>query len=308
MEKTHQHIRLGIIGLSEGNGHPFSWAAICNGFDPVAMAECGFPTIPDYLSRQKYPDDFLTEATVTHVWTQDDALTRKVAAASKIAQVCRRPEDMLGEVDGLLLARDDAGNHHRFAAPFLRAGIPVYVDKPLAVSRAAADRLLREAREPWHLFSCSALYFDRDLLLDTEQAARVGPLRAVHSVTPKHWETYAVHLVDPVLRHIAEPAVMTEHRVWHEREAVHLFARWTNGLVTSFHATGRANCSIRIHSVGEQGEHLTVFQDSFRAFRASLAAFLEQVRTRKLMISREHLLRVVTVLEAGSMGGGNDHS
>lgn len=300
MADAHQHLKLGIIGLSEGNGHPFSWAAICNGYDPVAMAGCGFPVIPEYLSRQKYPADFLTDVTVTHVWTQDEAITRKVAAASRITHVCHKPEDMLGEVDGLLLARDDAGNHHRFASPFLRAGIPVYVDKPLALSRAAADRLLNEAREPWQLFSCSALYFAEELLLDAGQRTRIGELRAVHAVTPMKWETYAAHLVDPVLRYIAEPAVIVEHRVWREREAVHLFARWRNGPVTCFHATGRANCEIRIHYIGEQGEQLTIFQDSFRAFRSALAAFLEQVRTRRLMIPREHLLRVVAVLEAGS--------
>lgn len=300
MAETHRHLNLGIIGLSEGNGHPFSWSAICNGYDPAAMAGCGFPSIPDYLNRQKYPDDFLTGATVTHVWTQDEALTRRVALASKIAHVCRRPEEMLGEVDGLLLARDDAENHYRFAAPFLRSGIPVYADKPLAVNQVAADRLLNEAREPWHLFSCSALYYAAELLLDSEAAARVGPLRAVHAVTPKYWETYGVHLVDPVLRHLPERAVMADRHAWRAGCAVHLLARWTNGVVTCFHATGRTNCGIRIHYIGEHGEQVGLFQDSFHAFRAALAAFLEQVRTHKLMIPREHLLRVVTVLEAGS--------
>ena len=26
-------LRIGVIGLSEGNGHPYSWSAIINGFD-----------------------------------------------------------------------------------------------------------------------------------------------------------------------------------------------------------------------------------------------------------------------------------
>ena len=40
-------LRLGVLGLSEGNGHPYSWSAIFNGYDPQAMASCPFPDIPD---------------------------------------------------------------------------------------------------------------------------------------------------------------------------------------------------------------------------------------------------------------------
>src|SRR5690554_2257137 len=45
-------IRLGVIGLSDGNGHPYSWSAIVNGYDPVAMQACEFPVIPEYLGHQ----------------------------------------------------------------------------------------------------------------------------------------------------------------------------------------------------------------------------------------------------------------
>ena len=50
-EVTMKEIKLGVIGLSEGNRHPFSWSAIINGdFNEKAMAECGFPVIGEYLS------------------------------------------------------------------------------------------------------------------------------------------------------------------------------------------------------------------------------------------------------------------
>ena len=68
---TSEKLRLGLLGMSSGNGHPYSWSAICNGYDPLLMEDCGFPVIPRYLEKQKYPDDFIHEATVTHVWTQD---------------------------------------------------------------------------------------------------------------------------------------------------------------------------------------------------------------------------------------------
>ena len=55
-------LNLGIIGGSEGNGHPYSWSAIFNGYDPNAINDCAFPSIPIYLSKQKFPDDQIIEA------------------------------------------------------------------------------------------------------------------------------------------------------------------------------------------------------------------------------------------------------
>ena len=46
-------IRLAMLGMVEGNGHPYSWSAIINGrYDMARMAECGYPSIPEYLGAQ----------------------------------------------------------------------------------------------------------------------------------------------------------------------------------------------------------------------------------------------------------------
>jgi len=40
-------IRLAVLGCTSGNGHPYSWSAIFNGYDRELMtAECPFPTNP----------------------------------------------------------------------------------------------------------------------------------------------------------------------------------------------------------------------------------------------------------------------
>ena len=51
--KDPNHIRLGIIGMTEGNGHPYSWSAMFNKFDREAMPrECPFP-VATILYRMK---------------------------------------------------------------------------------------------------------------------------------------------------------------------------------------------------------------------------------------------------------------
>ena len=73
-----QKLKLGLIGMSDGNGHPYSWAAIFNGYDKDKMELCPFKSIPEYLKKETYPDNFLTEyGKVTHIWTQDPKISRQ---------------------------------------------------------------------------------------------------------------------------------------------------------------------------------------------------------------------------------------
>lgn len=104
-------LRLGLLGISEGNGHPYSWAAIVNGYDEAEMARCPFPAIPRYLAEHRFPDEAIDDARVTHLWTQDPTASRQIAAASMIEHIVSSPEEMVGEVDAVLLARDDAERH-----------------------------------------------------------------------------------------------------------------------------------------------------------------------------------------------------
>ena len=68
-------LKLGIIGTSKGNGHPYSWSAIFNGYDPKYMKNCPYPVIYDYLSKQKFPEDNIKGASVTHIWTQNKKIS-----------------------------------------------------------------------------------------------------------------------------------------------------------------------------------------------------------------------------------------
>ena len=109
------------------------------------MKDCGFPVIPEYLGNQTFPKDSIPNAEVTHVWTQDYDLSKHIAKSSNIGTVAREATDMIGSVDAVLLARDDSENHLIHALPFLQAGIPIYIDKPLSCNLQDAQKLLAVA-------------------------------------------------------------------------------------------------------------------------------------------------------------------
>ena len=123
----------GIIGLSEGNGHPFSYGSIINGYSPEGLAASGWPGIYEYVRRRHASEFGLDGWTITHAWTQDPESTKKLCAACRIPHGVGDYREFLGKVDAVIIARDDYETHFQMARPFLEAGLPVFIDKPLSL-------------------------------------------------------------------------------------------------------------------------------------------------------------------------------
>lgn len=293
-------LKLGVIGMSDGNGHPYSWSSIFNGYEPEAMQSCPFPSIPAYLAQHRFPDEAISGAQVTHVWTQDDAVSRHIAACARIPHVVSDFAQMVGKVDAVLLARDDAENHPRFAEPFFEAGIPLYIDKPLALSVAAAKRLLARQKFDTQVFSCSALRYAREFTLEPSQRAALGAIKRIDATTPKSWAKYAVHVIEPtlVLSGFAADDFVTSS-VNGTGEARQLALQTRSGVEVNFTATGPLPARLAITIYGTQRSIELVFSDSFTAFRTALQTFIQGVRTGSMPIPRRDTLDVVNLIERG---------
>src|SRR3954465_8451464 len=75
----------------------------------------------------------------------DDEKTRKLAADGGIADVVPTSGELIGSVDALIVTNRDGALHRAAAVPFRGAGIPVWVDKPLAAGTADALAILDAA-------------------------------------------------------------------------------------------------------------------------------------------------------------------
>ena len=292
-------LKLGVIGLSPGNGHPYSWSAIFNGYNPVAMENCGFPVIPRYLEKQQFPKDAIADAKVTHVWAQDHAIASHIAKAALIDNVVDHYTDMIGEVDGVLLARDDAETHHEFAVPFLDAGIPIYVDKPLTLTVAEARRLIDLQQYPGQLFSCSALRYAREFQLSDAERAQIGRLRHIHATVPKDWNKYAVHVIEPLLLLASERGTLERIQVWRESDATTVAIGYSSDFQALVSTLGSSQAPLALRVIGERGWQDLVFKDTFPAFKAALFEFVQGIIHRNERIHPDFMLEVVGIIEAG---------
>ncbi|MCC7045288.1 MAG: Gfo/Idh/MocA family oxidoreductase [Alphaproteobacteria bacterium] len=288
-------LRLGILGLSPGNGHPFSFSAIVNGYDDKAFGESSWPVIHDYL-RRRQPDEFgLGDVQVTHAWTQDADTTRKLCAASRIAHAVADPKDMLGRIDAAVVARDDQESHWLLARPFLEAGLPVFVDKPLSTDPAILARF-RPYLESGKLMSCAGLRYAGELDEARRDIAGYGEIVAMRAAVINGWETYGIHLLEAILGlPSARPVAVSCARNRHEQIRVHMDQGW----LATIDCLGEVppQFSLTIHGRARTSTH--ELRDNFTAFKRLLTAFVGMARGGKPAIPPADTLCVMKTLIAG---------
>jgi predicted dehydrogenase len=288
-------MKLGVIGLSPGNGHPFSFSAIINGYSDEGFARSGWPVIHNYLRAKDSVDVGVAGVKVTHAWTQDRALTRTLCAASLIDNAVSEPDDMIGEVDAVLLARDDEESHFAMAMPFLEKGIPVFVDKPLSLVPEQL-RAFRPHLEAGRLMSCSGLMHGRELDDLRAGLPEFGEIRLVRGTVFLDWVHYGVHMVDAILSlGLARPVAVTAARCTHHSMAIEL----QDGGLVQIDALGKASKNFRIDVFGSERDATVQIFDNFHAFRRTLLHFVRMVEEGRPQIDPDRVLTSMRILIAG---------
>jgi hypothetical protein len=239
------------------------------------------------------------EANVTHVWAQDKQIAMHIAKAALIENVVDNFTDMIGKVDGVLLARDDAETHYEFAKPFLNAGIPIYIDKPLALSVSEAKRLIDLQKYPGQLFSCSALRYAKEFQLSGPDLAQIGHLRHIHATVPKDWDKYAVHVIEPLLMLAKDRGSVARIRTWRNNETTALAVEYSKGLQILVNTMGLSSAPLTLRVMGDLGWKDLFFKDTFFAFKSALFDFVQGIIHKDVRIKSELMLEVIELIEAG---------
>ena len=100
-------LKIGMIGMSPGNAHPYSWSSIINGqYNGEEINRIGYPGVTDYLNKNRATLG-IEGVEVSHVWTQDRTISESIAESSGISVVADQLTDMIGHVDAIILGRDD---------------------------------------------------------------------------------------------------------------------------------------------------------------------------------------------------------
>jgi hypothetical protein len=287
----------GIIGLSEGNGHPFSYGSIINGYSPEGLAASGWPGIYEYVRRRHASEFGLEGWTITHAWTQYPESTKKLCAACRIPHEVGDYREFLGKVDAVIIARDDYETHFQMAQPFLEAGLPVFVDKPLSVD-VVELRALKPYLEKGQLMSCSGMRYSRELDEPRADLAAYGRLKLIRGAIVLSWENYGVHLLEAILA--VNPAHPISVRMLASEHASAV-VRLDDGVLIQIDALGECARTFHVELFGTQRTGAFDITDNFSMFRRMLWEFAQSIRTGRPAIPPDRTLEIMRVLIAGRM-------
>jgi len=288
---------IGIIGLSEGNGHPFSYSSIINGYSPEGLAASGWPGIYEYVRRRHASEFGLGDWKITHAWTQDPESTKKLCAACRIPDGVSDYREFLGKVDAVIVARDDFELHYEIARPFLEAGLPVFIDKPLSVD-VAELRAFKPYLEKGQLMSCSGMRFARELDEPRADLASYGRVKLIRGAIVLSWEKYGVHLLEAVLGMTPAHAVSVRMLPTEHASAAVLL---DDGVLLQIDAMGDSARSFHVEIFGTHRIGAFDVFDNFSMFRRMLWEFLDSIRSGKPAIPPGRTLEIMRVLIAGRM-------
>lgn len=300
LKVNKSEFRLAMLGMIEGNGHPYSWSAIVNGFDPLAMKRCPYPAILDYLGKQDSGTVGIPGAAVTHLWTDRPEEAPLVAAASLIPNVVERPEDVIGEVDGVVIATDDGDDHIDRVRPFIEAGIPVFVDKPLATNLEDLAQFRRWAEAGQYFQSSSGMRYAPETARFLQGRHGVGDLRWVTSFTCKTWERYGIHALE-MLSPILGPGWTRVTALSDSRGDVMQLEHVTQVRVTIGAIHDAYGSFGVVHLYGTNGHYTYKATDTYQAFRGQMLALIDGLRTRTHPFPQEDTFELMAVIIAGRL-------
>jgi len=294
-------INAGIVGVSEGNGHPYSFAAILNGYDREKFRNVGWEVIFDYLERKDPADFGVNDMKISCVWTPDATISQKIAAATNIPTICSTLIEMIEIVDVVIVARDDWESHASIALPFLKAGKYVFVDKPLSLSVKELREFLPYLQEG-KLMSCAALRYAVELDYYREDCKRERP-KFIQGTILADWERYGVHLLDGIFSGIDFNVESVYSSGAKSRSTI---LNCSDGSIVTLNCVGSTEKTFNFSTYSNSTKASYDVIDNFTAFRRTLAQFRNMIVTGEPSVPPDLTINIMKTLIAGNISKAED--
>ena len=205
---------------------------------------------------------------------------------------------LLEKVDVVLLESVDGRIHLQEAIPVIKAGKPLFIDKPVAGSlRDAVEiyKLAREAKVP--VFTSSSYRYYESLV--TVQKANVGDIRAVISWGPAHLEPhhpdlfwYGIHPTEALFT-ILGPGCESVSRTTTDDVDV-ITGLWSGGRVGTLHALKHGGA----HKVVVFGSKGIAEQKGSGDYAPLVREIMKFFQSGVVPVSPEESLAIYTFMEA----------
>lgn len=282
--------RIGILGSD--NSHADRFSEILNRSDHAA-----------YLPN--------SGAKVVAIWGQEAERTQQVANNGKIDTIVAQPEAMMGQVDAVICVTRHGGLHRELVVPYLEAGIPVFIDKPLAVDPDDARAIVAAGQAKGVPFtSFSTVRFSKSTQAFAEECAKLGGVRVGSYSGPASRRNiyggiifYAVHSIEMMLMIQGTGVEWVDAQ---EGKAVDdnsngnisVTCGYSDGALGTLALTVDAKYAFTAHAIGREGLAYRAL-DISDCYREGMKAILPALRGEKdAGVSPEAMIEAVQIATA----------
>ena len=144
---------------------------------------------------------------VKYVWGETEAFAKAAMEKGAIPNQVKDPLEMMGKIDALIVDHRHPKYHLEAATPFVKAGIPAFIDKPFCYRAAEGKEFLQMAKKvgtpvtSYSSIAQTAATFDIK-----EQLASMGKISQVIRTGTADLESvyggvffYGVHIIEPLI-------------------------------------------------------------------------------------------------------------
>jgi predicted dehydrogenase len=234
----------------------------------------------------------------------DPERTKEVAGLGNIPEIVERPEDLLGKVDAILVVHRHGDLHAEHAIPFLKAGIPVYVDKPFAISLEDCRAMLAAAQEGNALLtSYSSLRYAPTTTDLANRLDSLGEIRVGQFAGPCDFESeyagpffYATHVAEIAFRLMGDD--IRTVRATRSGKNVVADVTFANDAIATFSYLGDAAYHFHATLFGTNDFAATEVIAGDDAYAAGLNVFLDAIKAGGAPLTPQQLLAPIAFVHA----------
>jgi len=277
-------IKVGILGSD--NTHAIAFSKLAN-FKDEKTGEYLFPDVK-----------------ITAIYGTDKERTQEVASMGQIEFIAEKPEDLLHKVDAVMVVFRHGDLHAPYALPFIKAGIPTWIDKPFTIKISDALEIIETADKYNTLVTGgSSRKYDYDVLMlknsvesDTSMGKIIsGVINHTASLTSEYGglHFYGPHLAEMVMTIFGYDVKSVVADV--SGENIIVIAKYDRYQVVMQYLDKNPKCIGIVY-----GEKKTIVReiDSSLAYRHGFAKFVEMLKTNKRPFPLEQLLAPTVLLNA----------
>jgi virulence factor len=280
-------VRIALIG-GAAHWHARSFAGLINDHDRQAWVQAGMPS---------YDREPLPGAEVVAIWDPDREQAQRLAALAGVPKVLDDMESAIGCADAIMICDDVTMAHQKRARPFLGAGLPTFIDKPLSPDPGEAAALITLAeRSGAPMMSCSALRYAKELAEAQEHIRAIGPIVCATATGPNELVFYGIHPLE--LAHtVMGRGIRWVQNVGDEERAL-VRCAYPDGRSIMLQVLGKAQTGFELSLFGAQGSARVRVDDAGHFYQATIAAFVHMAETRQMPIPLATTLEIIRILAA----------